>query len=241
MSNILLIEDIEECQILVKRAFTNTSIHVHVVKTVKEALDAISDNAAIKYDLIILDLKLPDGEGLSVLEKLKTGSTQQIPVFLLTSDNELESKVTAFNLGADDYLVKPVSAIELRARVEMRLKKTQAIQSGADLIRKGSLVLDTSLMRASIMEGNDAKILPLTGKEFKILALLLKNEGKVYSRSELVKSVWGDTVHILERTVDSHIFGLRKKLESYSNLVECIPQVGYRFSSERMSQKDSQL
>lgn len=243
MYKILLIEDLQECQLVVKRAFANSSIHLCTAETVKQALEVLSKSEE-KFDLIILDLGLPDGDGLMILEKIRIEFKLQTPIFLLTVRSDLDSKVTAFNLEADDYLIKPISPIELKARVEMRLKKNQSFTQSKELIKKGSLTLDTTLMRASIDQGSESKILPLTGKEFKILALLLKNEGQVYTRQDLLNSVWGNSVHILERTVDSHIFGLRKKLGDYAGLVECIPHVGYRYiqhdkrSSEQANERN---
>lgn len=229
MPNVLLVEDLDECQIVVKRALANSSIELTIAKTLKEAQTLIRSNSEIKYDLVILDISLPDGEGLSILEEIRTTTGDTVPVFLLTSDSDLDSKVTAFNLGADDYLTKPISGAELRARVEMRLKKTAGQRNQQTKIQKGNLALDVSLMRVSLIENNEQKILPLTSKEFKILALLTQHEGQVYSRHDLVKHVWGDSIHVQERTVDSHIFGLRKKLGSYADYIECIPHVGYRF------------
>ena len=141
----------------------------------------------------------------------------------------MDSKVTAFNLGADDYLVKPISGVELRARVEMRLKKSTHLQTVQNKLVKGNLILDVALLRASVQEGDQTKTVPLTAKEFKILTVLAQNERQVYSRQNLVKHVWGDSIHIQERTVDSHIFGLRKKLGLYGDYIECIPHAGYRF------------
>ena len=228
MFKVLLVEDIEECQLVVKRALANAGCELVIASTLKDALEKARSNT--DFHLTILDIGLPDGEGMSVLEEMRH-SRPLMPIFLLTSFNDLDSKVTAFNLGADDYLVKPISAIELRARVEMRLKKTHAVLTPQTTIRKGGLALDLSVLRAHIESEGEAHPLQLTAKEFKILALLMQNEGRVYARQDLVKSIWGNDVHILERTVDSHIFGLRKKLKAHSACIECIPHVGYRFLS----------
>jgi two-component system, OmpR family, phosphate regulon response regulator PhoB len=231
MFHILLVEDLEECQIVVKRAFANTAFHVTTAETVQTALSLLQDRSTHRFDFVILDLGLPDGDGLVVLEALVNRDGDSIPVFLLTSDEEIDSKVNAFNLGADDYLVKPISGVELRARVEMRAKKAMAGGAKSVLLNRGNLLLDTSVMKASIKEGVDTQPLALTAKEFKILALLMRKEGQVYSRQDLVKNIWGDSVYVQERTVDSHIFGLRKKLSSYAEYIECIPNLGYRFIS----------
>ncbi len=111
----------------------------------------------------------------------------------------------------------------------MRIKKASSHSSLAGPFVRGALKLDLSLLRAHVGPSKNASPLPLTTKEFKILATLAQNEDKVYSRQDLVKSVWGEGVHIQERTVDCHIFGLRKKLGDYSDYIECIPSAGYRF------------
>lgn len=237
MHRVLLVEDLEECQVVVKRALANTSIELTTVSTLKKAFEIIRSTKGFKFDLLILDLGLPDGDGITLLEEVRSREGGQTPVFLLTSHSELDAKVTAFNLGADDYLIKPISGVELRARVEMRLKKSGSFNKSKNQIVKGDLVLNISLLRASIKSGEQEKNIPLTAKEFKILAHLAQNEGTVFTRQDLVKSVWGD-VHILERTVDSHIFGLRKKLDAFAGYVECIPNVGYRFITHPQSNPD---
>lgn len=232
MFNVMLVEDLDEAQLVVKRALTNASIELEIKSTVKESLDFVKSEMFTKMNLILLDLSLPDGDGFTVLDSIRTSQNPQVPVFLLTSDDDLDSKVSAFNLGADDYLIKPISGTELKARVEMRIKKTVGLKTQNTRISNGGLKLDLSLMRASVEVNNASNVLPLTAKEFKILALLMQNEGVVFSRQDLVKSVWGDGIHVLERTVDSHIFGLRKKMKAFASKVECIPNVGYRYLSQ---------
>ncbi len=149
MFKVLLVEDIEECQLVVKCALANAGCELVIASTLKDALEKARSNT--DFHLTILDIGLPDGEGMSVLEEMRH-SRPLMPIFLLTSSNDLDSKVTAFNLGADDYLVKPISAIELRARVEMRLKKTHAVLTPQTTIRKGGLALDLSVLRAHIIQ-----------------------------------------------------------------------------------------
>jgi DNA-binding response OmpR family regulator len=98
-------------------------------------------------------------------------------------------------------------------------------------MRKGELVLKPSLLKAHIRENSQETPVELTAKEFKILYFLAKSEGQVFSRDELVKAVWGDSVHVLSRTVDSHVYGLRKKLRTLAHYIEAVPGVGYRFQS----------
>jgi len=152
---------------------------------------------------------------------------KETPVFFLSSKAELDSKVTAFNLGADDYIVKPINPVELRARVEMRLKKSKSVVT--DVVVRGDLTIELSLLKGSRMIDGSSRDMQLTAKEFKILAFLVQNENKVFSRANVVEAVWGGGLHVLDRTVDSHIYGLRKKMGPIAYYVDCIPGAGYRF------------
>jgi DNA-binding response OmpR family regulator len=231
MSRVLLVEDSDVCQLIVSSSLANANIDLSICGSYREMLDLVQRSGAA-FDLAILDVVLPDGDGFKVLETLRnSGMSQETPVFFLTGESELNSKLMAFNLGADDYLVKPISPVELRARVEMRLRKSSlAAHAVPDVITRGGLVIDTNVLRASHQTAEEKVDLSLTAKEFKILAFLVQNENKVYSRSEIVEAVWGNGVHVLDRTVDSHIHGLRKKMGHLAPYVECIASAGYRFS-----------
>lgn len=230
MHHVLLIEDSAECQLIAKRALAGPDIQLHMAPTLKEGKVRLYATDQPQVDLILLDLGLPDGDGLSLLDELITErETDQIPVFLLTAKKELTLKVTAFNLGAEDYLVKPMNPIELKARVEMRLRKVASKRSTPTLLRKGDLILNTALLKASIRQGEKERSIDLTTKEFRILSYLAQNENEVYTRAQLVNAIWGESVHVLDRTVDSHICGLRRKLKDHAHYIECVPGAGYRF------------
>ncbi|RYZ84065.1 MAG: response regulator transcription factor [Proteobacteria bacterium] len=230
MTNVLVIEDREENQTFVKRALANASVEISVLKTFKEAAKFIRGEGLSKISMIILDLDLPDGDGLELLEDISRVAGDKLPVFIWTHRDQLDDRVTAFNLGADDYLPKTMSGVEFRARVQMRLKKCSVRDTPETVLSKGDIKIDTSILTAFFQKGTKTKPIGLTAKEFRILALLMKHEGRVFTRQDLVKLIWGDSVHVLERTIDSHIFGLRKKLENHSSVIECIPNVGYRFA-----------
>lgn len=228
MHNVVLVEDSEEYQLIVSRSLANAGIELHIASSYREVAKVVSHLGRSKIDLAILDLVLPDGDGFQVLEDLRrAGMTRETPVFFLSSQTELDSKVTAFNLGADDYIVKPINPVELRARVEMRLKKSKSAVT--DILVRGDLTIEMSLLRGSRRMDGVLKDMQLTAKEFKILAFLVQNENKVFSRANVVEAVWGAGLHVLDRTVDSHIYGLRKKLGPIANYVDCIPGAGYRF------------
>lgn len=233
MHQILLVEDSEECQLMTIQALIGIDMNIRTAKSIKQAIHLI-DSHKQDIDLVLLDLGLPDGHGLEVLNHIQSISkAKDIPVFLLTSKSDIESKVSAFSLGADDYLIKPIDPIELRARLDMRLRKTRTQKRSLQTIRKRNLKIDIALMKASLEKDNREIDLELTVKEFKILSLLVQNEGHVYSREELVKVIWGNSTHVLARTIDTHVCSLRKKLRSFASAIECIPSVGYRFYDER--------
>jgi DNA-binding response OmpR family regulator len=231
LKQVLLVEDSEECRLVVQRALANTNFELVGISSYQEALSIIKARGA-QFDLVILEVILADGDGFKILDALRAaGMSYETPVFFLTRESELSSKLTAFSLGADDYLVKPINPIELRARVEVRLKK--AGRTSSDVRIRGDLLINTSLLRASRRANKTFHDLGLTSKEFKILSFLVQNEGQVFSRSELVKVLWDKDVHILDRTIDSHIYGLRKKMGPLSHCIESIAGAGYRFSLDQ--------
>lgn len=230
MYRILLVEDSAPCYTVASRALAKPEVEITWAKTVSEALGTIEQNGH-SIDLVLLDLMLPDGDGLAVLDHLQNQDAfREIPVLLLTGKEDLASKVSAFSLGADDYITKPINPMELWARVEGRLRKNADRKGKTDHIKRGDLVIDLPILKASLRHGNELRDLDLTAKEFKILVALVKNEAKVLGRADLVKAVWGDSTHVISRTVDSHICGLRRKLGAHAHYIENIPGTGYRFN-----------
>ena len=227
MRRVLLVEDSEEGKLVVERALAGIGIELSIASTCREAINLLSSSSK-KFDLAILDFFLPDGDGFEVLQALrKADESDRVPVYFLTTADELSSKVIAFNLGADDFLIKPINPIELRARIDRGLKRLQSPPQ--DTLRAGPLQIDLRSLRAAIIEKDKTQELHLTGKEFRLLAFLIQNQNKVFTRSELVSAIWGNEVHILDRTIDSHVYGLRKKLGHLSSWIESIPNAGYRF------------
>lgn len=228
---VLLVEDSKECSIVVQQSLKPLNIELIMTDTLTNARQVLRESGIDSLSLLLVDFVLPDGDGIELISEVQAKGNN-IPIFLLTSRDDTTSKVTAFSLGADDYIVKPVNPIELRARVDARLKKASRVTADSEKLQRGRLVLQTSLLRATLQENDVERDLSLTAKQFKILHFLLKNEGKPFTRSELVANVWGKGIHILDRTIDSHICALRKKLGELGNQIECLPAVGYRFNSE---------
>ena len=229
MQRILFIEDSESSQKVVRSALQGLDIELVCAGTLTEAEEQIRLNS--DFQLILLDLVLPDGEGLHLLDQRQSSAElRRTPGVLLTGNEYLQSKVSAFELGAEDYLVKPVDPRELRARVEMHLRKTEWREAVQDTLHLGRLTLNFPMMRASLKESEGKETpIELTAKEFRLLALLAKHQGQIFTRTQLVKEIWGGDMHVVNRTVDSHICGARRKLGPAGEYIESITGTGYRF------------
>lgn len=175
-------------------------------------------------DLVILDIMLPGEDGISILKQLRCQTvTAGLPVIMATAKGTEYDKVTGLDLGADDYLAKPFGMMEMVSRVKAVLRRTMKNPAQKPL-RAGGLELDpnTHLVLA------DGQRLTLTLKEFQLLQTFLKHPGRVFTRDQLLESVWGLDYIGETRTVDVHIGTLRTKLGAYGNLIETVRGVGYR-------------
>ncbi len=179
--------------------------------------------------LIILDLMLPEMEGGDVCRALKANPlTQFIPILMLTAKAEEVDRIVGFELGADDYVIKPFSPRELVLRVKAILRRRGTPEEGGKVIQAGDLFIDADRHIASI-KGTP---IHLTSTEFKLLLELASNRGRVKTRGYLLDRVWGYTYEGYARTVDTHIRRLREKLGPAGDWIETIRGVGYRFREE---------
>jgi two-component system phosphate regulon response regulator PhoB len=180
-------------------------------------------------DLIVLDLMLPGTDGLSVCRTLKQNpQTRDIPVIMLTAKGEEVDRIVGFELGADDYMVKPFSPRELMLRIRAVLNRSISSTEPAEitaLLRHREMTVDPENYRAFI----DKQPLHLTLTEFHLLLELLNNKGRVRSRDQLLDRVWGYQFEGYHRTVDTHIRRLRQKIGPYADDIETVRGVGYRF------------
>lgn len=175
-------------------------------------------------ELILLDIMLPEEDGISILKKLKSApSTENIPVILATAKGTEYDKVIGLDMGADDYLAKPFGMMEMVSRVKAVLRRC-APKPVKTIYSVGSLYLDDNTHTVKV---NDEQI-KLTLKEYEVLRLLLSQPKKVFSREELLKSIWGIENIGETRTVDVHIATLRTKIGECSSLIETVRGVGYR-------------
>lgn len=176
-------------------------------------------------DVVLLDVMLPEEDGLSVLRWLRENpATKKLPIMMLSARSTEFDKVLGLDSGADDYLTKPFGVMELLSRIRALLRRTSDSAAG-ELLRGGGIVLSTARHLVLV---SDTEI-SLTGKEFDLLAMLMRNQGIVLSRERILESVWGYDYIGESRTVDVHIRTLRAKLGDAGNAVETVRGVGYRF------------
>lgn len=174
--------------------------------------------------LVLLDIMLPDEDGLTILRKLRESSqTVKLPVIMLTARGTEYDKVVGLDSGADDYIPKPFGMMELVARVRALLRRTEPEKKDG-ILQCGPIVLDPGKHTVRV---SDQPVL-LTFKEFELLALLMENEGMVLTRDQLLSKIWGYDFDGETRTVDVHIRTLRQKLGVASNYIETIRGVGYK-------------
>jgi two-component system phosphate regulon response regulator PhoB len=177
-------------------------------------------------NLILLDLMLPDTSGLDICRQLKSDdSTRMIPVVMVTAKGEEVDRVVGFELGADDYVVKPFSVRELLLRIRALFMRLQPPEANEYLIRFGPLKIDVPGHKVWVNESE----INLTALEFRLLETLYRRRGRVQTRETLLNDVWGIDVDVTSRTVDTHINRLRDKISSTGAFIETIRGVGYRF------------
>jgi two-component system response regulator RegX3 len=187
---------------------------------VDRAATAAAALAAGPADCVLLDLRLPDGDGYSVCRSLRARSA--VPIIMVTARGEEVDRVIGLELGADDYVVKPFGLRELVARIRAVTRRSGA-QPGQRTVRLGTLEVDARRRRASL----DGRTLDLTAKEFDLLAALAADPGAVVTRSALLERIWGVAWYGQTKTIDVHIAALRRKLGD-ATLIETVRGVGYR-------------
>jgi two-component system phosphate regulon response regulator PhoB/two-component system alkaline phosphatase synthesis response regulator PhoP len=206
-------------------------VSLHLTKAgffVREFADADSFNAFVKTstpDLIVLDLMLPDTDGLELCKMLKRKDAfAAIPIIMLTAKGDETDKILGLELGADDYVTKPFSPKELVARVKAVLRRPVRIEEGKKCKVAGSIIIDPEKYQVTVK----GKRVDLTATEFKILQLLASRKGNVFTRDNILDYLWGDEKAVVDRTVDVHIRHLREKLGSAAALIKNIRGIGYK-------------
>jgi two-component system, OmpR family, alkaline phosphatase synthesis response regulator PhoP len=229
MTRVLVIEDNRN---LATGLRNNLEIEGHQVGVAYDGAEGLALARGTSPDLIVLDLMLPKMDGYRVLKTLREEG-RDVPVLILSARGEETDKVLGFHLGADDYVAKPFGLLELLARVDALLRRSAANGRKDKLtapIAFGSIVVDPGTHTVS----RDGEPVPLRPKEYDLLVALLRRDGQVVSRNELLEEVWGYSGEVYSRTVDTHIAELRRKLEV--NAAEpvhivTVRKAGYRIRS----------
>ena len=207
-ARVLIIEDEPDIRKTIDYNLSKESFQVVQAGSIAEGEKSISDNSP---DVIILDLMLPDGSGLTLCRDIKSDDkTKHIPVILLTAKADEVDRVIGFELGADDYVTKPFSVRELILRVKPILKRgtSESTKDDADEFIFGELKLNLDAHQVFIQDNEIA----FTALEFRLLKHLIDRRGRVQSRDQLLEEVWGYSAEVTTRTVDTHIKRLREKL-----------------------------
>lgn len=226
---VLLVEDDDAIADIIQLHLTETGYRLHREADGRRAMQAIDERT---WDLVLLDLMLPGADGWDVCRHLRANHAQ-VPVIMLSARTAETHRVLGLELGADDYLAKPFSMIELVARMRAllrRIEQSRRAPSRPSELRFGDFRLDPS--RRELRLGDTA--VPLTLREFDLLHFLVRHPGRVFSRADLLDRVWGAGFDGYEHTVNSHINRLRTKIESDPHLprmIETVWGVGYRFSA----------
>ncbi|HEU0164360.1 MAG TPA: response regulator transcription factor [Thermomicrobiales bacterium] len=233
MAHIVIVEDERELAHLVAQALREDGHITDIINDGQTALDRLTGPGIVAPDLIILDLMLPGIDGLTICRKIR--QERIVPIVMLTAKSTELDKVLGLELGADDYLTKPVALRELQARVsailrrvEMMRVESQTQDPSDEPIAHDGLRIDP-LGREVVVNGVE---IVLTAKEFDLLYLLASHPGRVFSRNYLLDRLWGDSFSGFERTVDTHIQRLRRKLGREGNAADRIVTlwgVGYKY------------
>lgn len=224
MSTILLVEDNVAYAAMLRGNLEQEGYAVHVAAS---GVEGLRQATTARPDLIILDLMLPTMGGFTVLQRLRDAG-QDIPVLIMTARGTEEEKLRGFGLGADDYIVKPCGLLEILARVRALLKRAKPTATGrAAVHRLGDLTIDFA---ARIVRRGGTE-LALRPKEFDLLAALVRHRGRVVTRDELLREVWGYAAGTASRTVETHLAALRQRLgddPQAPRYVVTVRRAGYR-------------
>ena len=224
MSRILVVEDDPDIAELIR----------HYLEKSGYVVDRLASGAAViprlkvqRPDLVILDLMLPELDGLMVCQAMRSNpETALIPIIMLTARSEEADRIAGLELGADDYVTKPFSPKELAARVAALLRRLNRGAAAGSVLRYGSITIDSD--KHTVTAGDEE--VRLTAKEFLLLQYLVQHRGRVLSRDLLLTDVWGYQYTGGTRTVDVHIRRLREKLPVLTNAIETVKQFGYKLA-----------
>ena len=222
MARILVVEDEPDIALGLEEDLTR---HGHDVAVVRDGDAAIRRARDDRWDAILLDVMLPHRDGFEVCREIRKARIRT-PIIMLTAKTQEAEKILGLEVGADDYVTKPFSPPELRARIKAVMRRFE--DDGSGVYRFGGCEVDFD--RAEVRR--DGRVIDITALEFRLLGLFIRRRGRVLTREQLIDQVWGAGVHIGDRVVDTHILNLRRKIEpepSTPTFVLSVRGFGYRF------------
>jgi DNA-binding response OmpR family regulator len=231
MGRVLVVEDETDLNDLIARQLRQEG---HEVLQAYDGLAALQTVESAPLDLVILDWMLPKLDGLAVARRIR--ERHVVPILMLTARGEEADVVLGLEVGADDYLTKPFRIRELLARVRAILRRVELHRSAPAVApAQGPAIIEIGPIRLSL-EMRTAQVgdeeLDLTPKEFDLLAMFVQNPGRAFSRDYLLERIWGDDVYVTDRTVDTHVQRLRKKLGDHADLIRTVWGIGYKLQRE---------
>jgi two-component system phosphate regulon response regulator PhoB len=226
MARILVIEDEPDIQTLLQY---NLQREGHVVTIADTGENGLHEMRRNLYDLVLLDLMLPDKDGLEVCRIMRSDANLvTIPIIMVTAKSEESDVVLGLGLGADDYVIKPFRVKELLARIKVRLARSQDVELQTS--KKRIQVKDLTIDPVRHIVAIDDAVIPLTLTEFKLLHFMASHPGIAYGRYDILDRISTGDSTITDRTLDVHVRNLRSKIKPYDHLVETVRGIGYRFS-----------
>lgn len=221
MAKLLIVDDEDKIREFIKKYAIFEGYSIKEASNGMEAIDICKNE---KFDLIVLDIMMPELDGFSTCKEIKK-LYSDIPIIMLSARGEEYDKIHGFELGVDDYVVKPFSPKELMMRINAILKRTSNTSSHKDIFIRNSLIIDFTARIVTV----DNKKVNMSPKEYDLLFYLVKNKGIALSREKILNEVWGYDFYGDDRTLDTHIKLLRKSISPYNNLIVTLRGVGYRF------------
>lgn len=221
MKRILVVEDEKDIQNIIKAFLENAEYKVETADDGLEGINIIQKN---KFDLILLDIMMPKIDGFTVCEMIRKNSN--VPIIILTALTDEESQLKGFDKLADDYITKPFSMPIVLKHIEAILRRTDNSKESVGILKYKNMVLNTENYEVFV----DNKKIPLTYREYEILKLFLENQGKVFTRDNILNSIWSYDYYGDDKIVNTHIKNIRKKL-GY-DYIETVRGVGYRIVKE---------
>ena len=223
---IYLLEDDASIQNFVLYALQNTGFEAEGFERPSDFWKRLDEKVP---DLLLLDIMLPEEDGIEILKKLRADKrTRKMPIIMLTAKSTEYDKVIGLDSGADDYVAKPFSMMELVSRIKALLRRSEMTIEKEDSFKIGPLYVSLS---KHVVKVNGEEVTTLTYKEFELLSLLLQNQETVFSRDQILQSIWGYDFDGESRTVDVHVRTLRQKLGNAGGLIETVRGFGYKLGN----------